>query len=118
MKRSLSLLGSGLAGADPSMALAVVGASALFMVCAIVGASASAVVISTAGATVPRVAQGNALQPVVVVPSSVDFGVVTPGSTQEAQFVLQNRSASSVRVAKVTPSCKCTAISLTEGTQI
>ncbi|MSR17661.1 MAG: DUF1573 domain-containing protein, partial [Phycisphaerales bacterium] len=49
---------------------------------------------------------------------SVDFGVVTPGSTQEAQFVLQNRSASSVRVAKVTPSCKCTAISLTEGTQI
>lgn len=53
--------------------------------------------------------------PVRCEPAEVDFGIVTPGSSHEARFVLRNAGTQPVRIAKATPSCKCTEISPVEG---
>ena len=56
--------------------------------------------------------------PAVVEPAERDFGVVPPGSTQQASFSIRNIGPAALRVAQVTPSCKCTNINLPLGSTI
>lgn len=56
--------------------------------------------------------------PVAVEPPQIDFGKVKPGSKMPGTFRLRNLAPSAVTVKAVTPSCKCTDISLAPGTVI
>lgn len=56
--------------------------------------------------------------PATVEPAERDFGVVPPGSTQRASFSIRNVGQAALRVAQVTPSCKCTNINLPVGSSI
>jgi hypothetical protein len=55
---------------------------------------------------------------VKVAPETVDLGIVAPGSTNPATFVLVNQGTTTVVVRGATPSCKCTAISGVIGKSI
>jgi hypothetical protein len=56
--------------------------------------------------------------PVAVDPPQINFGKVKPGSKLPGKFVLRNSAPSAVTVKAVTPSCKCTDVSLAPGTVI
>ncbi|NBX37252.1 MAG: DUF1573 domain-containing protein [Planctomycetes bacterium] len=56
--------------------------------------------------------------PVAVEPPQINFGKVKPGSKLPGKFVLRNLAPSAVTVKSVTPSCKCTDVSLAAGTVI
>jgi len=66
------------------------------------------------GAQAPRQQQQQP-SPIVVVPETVDLGVVEPGSTTPGRFTLVNRGPSPVRILSAVPNCKCTAITPVEG---
>ena len=65
-----------------------------------------------------RPPQPPAASTVKVAPETVDLGIVGPGSTNPAKFVLVNQGAAAVTVRGATPSCKCTAISDVVGKTI
>lgn len=55
---------------------------------------------------------------VAVAPGEFDLGVVAPGSTTPARFLLVNRGSQPVTVLDAKPNCKCTAISDVKGRTI
>lgn len=56
--------------------------------------------------------------PVAVEPPQINFGKVKPGSKLPGKFTLRNLAPNAVTVKAVTPSCKCTDVSLAPGTVI
>lgn len=56
--------------------------------------------------------------PISIAPPVVDLGVVEPGSTHPAKFVIINSSKREITVLAAMPNCKCTAISPIAGKKI
>ena len=52
---------------------------------------------------------------ITVAPPVVELGVVKPGSTNPAKFLLINTSAAPVTIKSALPNCKCTAITPVQG---
>jgi len=51
--------------------------------------------------------------PVIVDPASVDFGVVAPNTTVEADVKITNTTAAPIKVLAAVPSCTCTHVDIT-----
>ena len=79
---------------------------------------APAAALPTVTHAVPAPQQGAAQQqpPVITVaPPVVDLGIVKPGSTSPAKFMLINTGSTPVAVQSAVPNCKCTNITPVQG---
>lgn len=56
--------------------------------------------------------------PFEIVPESIDFGAVAPGSINEGTFRIRNLGDKSVRVVRATPSCVCTTLTDLTGVAV
>ena len=63
-------------------------------------------------ATAPQGTSTAQVPPIVVMPEPVDFGVVQPGSTLEAEVTLTNTSDRPLTIVSAKPSCTCTTVDL------
>ena len=56
--------------------------------------------------------------PFEIVPASIDFGPVLPGSINEGSFTISNRGDKAVRIVRATPSCVCTTLTDLTGVSV
>ncbi|MFM7481109.1 MAG: DUF1573 domain-containing protein [Planctomycetota bacterium] len=90
------------------------------MRCSLRSFTCAVIVVALADRVVEAQSQQQVMPPapVAVEPPQIDFGKVKPGSKLPGKFMLRNMAPSAVTVKSVTPSCKCTDVSLALGTVI